>query len=82
MDTQEYIESGTLELYVYGILNESETKEISDLAKTNIEIQNETATQTFEKVIKEQVKDIARSSLQDYLIQKENQEQETKLASQ
>lgn len=41
MDTQQYIESGTLELYVYGILNESETKEISELAKTNIEIQNE-----------------------------------------
>lgn len=41
MDTQEYIESGTLELYVYGILNESETKEISELAKNNIDIQNE-----------------------------------------
>lgn len=41
MNTQEYIESGTLELYVYGILNESETKEISELAKTDIEIQNE-----------------------------------------
>ena len=41
MDTQEYIESGNLELYVYGILNESETKEISELAKTNSEINNE-----------------------------------------
>ena len=41
MDTQEYIESGALELYVYGILSESETKEISDLAVTNIEIRNE-----------------------------------------
>ena len=41
MDTLQYIESGTLELYVYGILNESETKEISELAKTNIEIKNE-----------------------------------------
>jgi anti-sigma-K factor RskA len=41
MDTQEYIESGNLELYVYGILNESDTKEISELAKTNSEIKNE-----------------------------------------
>lgn len=41
MDTKEYIESGTLELYVYGILNESETKEISELAKNNIEINTE-----------------------------------------
>lgn len=41
MDTQQYIESGNLELYVYGILNESETKEISDLAKNNLEINNE-----------------------------------------
>ena len=41
MDTLQYIESGNLELYVYGILNESETKEISDLAKNNIEINNE-----------------------------------------
>ncbi|GAB3721778.1 anti-sigma factor [Flavobacterium koreense] len=35
MNTQEYIESGNLELYVYGLLNESETKEISELAKIN-----------------------------------------------
>jgi len=38
MDTKEYIESGILELYVYGILNESETKEISELSKNNREI--------------------------------------------
>lgn len=41
MDTQQYIASGTLELYAYGILNESETKEISELAKSDIEIHNE-----------------------------------------
>jgi len=35
MNTQEYIESGNLELYVYGLLDESETKEISELAKIN-----------------------------------------------
>lgn len=41
MNTQEYIESGNLELYVYGLLDESETKKISELAKTNPEIKKE-----------------------------------------
>jgi anti-sigma-K factor RskA len=41
MNTQEQIESGNLELYVYGLLNESETKEISELAKTNPAVKNE-----------------------------------------
>ncbi|MEC4005587.1 anti-sigma factor [Flavobacterium sp. SUN052] len=41
MNTTEYIESGNLELYVYGLLNESETMEISALAKTDGAIQNE-----------------------------------------
>ena len=35
MDTNEIINSGNLELYVYGLLNESDTKEISELAKIN-----------------------------------------------
>lgn len=41
MDTTELINSGDLELYVYGLLNESDTKKISDLAKINTEVQNE-----------------------------------------
>ncbi len=41
MNTQEYIESGNLELYVYGILNESETNEISELAKTSPAVMSE-----------------------------------------
>lgn len=41
MNTQENIESGNLELYVYGLLNESETKEISELAKADPVIKNE-----------------------------------------
>ena len=35
MNTTEMINSGRLELYVYGLINESETKEISELAKIN-----------------------------------------------
>lgn len=41
MSTTENIESGNLELYVYGLLNESETKEISTLAKSDVAIHNE-----------------------------------------
>jgi anti-sigma-K factor RskA len=41
MNTKETIESGNLELYVYGLLNESETKEISTLAKSDVAVQNE-----------------------------------------
>ena len=41
MTTQENIESGNLELYVYGLLNETENKTISELAKSNPAINNE-----------------------------------------
>jgi hypothetical protein len=33
METKEYIESGILELYVYGLLNESENEEVTSKAK-------------------------------------------------
>ena len=41
MNTPEYLDSGNLELYVFGLLNESETKEISELAKINPAVENE-----------------------------------------
>lgn len=41
MTTHETIESGNLELYVYGLLNESETKEISELADASPAVKNE-----------------------------------------
>ena len=41
MNAQEYIESGVLELYVFGVLNETETKEISTLEKSEMTIKNE-----------------------------------------
>lgn len=41
MDTKQYIESGILELYVYGLLSETENIEFSKLAKENPEINNE-----------------------------------------
>jgi len=41
MTTKETLDSGNLELYVYGILNESDTKEISELVKTDKAIENE-----------------------------------------
>lgn len=41
MNPNEYIESGVLELYVYGILNEQETKDISVLEKSELSIKNE-----------------------------------------
>ncbi|WP_395066612.1 hypothetical protein [Flavobacterium sp.] len=41
MTTQETIESGNLELYVYGLLNESETKEISELADASPAMKSE-----------------------------------------
>lgn len=41
MDTTEIINSGDLELYVYGLLNESDTKQIADLAKINPAVANE-----------------------------------------
>lgn len=41
MEAQEYIESGTLELYVYGLLTEKENIEIAELAKNNPEVDKE-----------------------------------------
>ena len=41
MEIQEYIESGMLELYVFGSLNERETKTISELEKSNDDIKTE-----------------------------------------
>ena len=41
METKEYIESGILELYVYGLLSEPENEEIATQAKNNPEINNE-----------------------------------------
>lgn len=41
MEAQEYIESGTLELYVYGLLTEKENLEIAELAKINPEVDSE-----------------------------------------
>lgn len=41
MDSKEYIESGILELYVYGLLDENQNKEIHELSQKNEEIKNE-----------------------------------------
>ncbi|HLF51853.1 anti-sigma factor [Flavobacterium sp.] len=41
METNTYIESGILELYVYGLLNETENKEVNQMAKNNKEINDE-----------------------------------------
>lgn len=41
METKEYIESGILELYVFGILSESENQGVAAMAVGNIDIQNE-----------------------------------------
>ena len=41
METNEYIESGILELYVFGLLNESENSDIYQKAKNNTAIHNE-----------------------------------------
>ena len=41
METQEYIESGVLELYVYGLLNETEKEEVALMAKNNPQINAE-----------------------------------------
>ncbi len=49
MNTQEYIESGILELYVFGVLNETETKEINALEKVDMLIKIE--IDTIEKSI-------------------------------
>jgi anti-sigma-K factor RskA len=41
MEAQEYIESGILELYVYGLLTETENLEIAELAKKNPDVDQE-----------------------------------------
>lgn len=41
MDTRAYIESGILELYVYGLLSDHENEEVSLMAKSNPEINEE-----------------------------------------
>ena len=41
MEARAYIESGILELYVFGTLSESETEEVAKMAKTHPEIQEE-----------------------------------------
>jgi anti-sigma-K factor RskA len=41
MEAKEYIESGILELYVYGLLTEAENEEVSTMAKNNPEINDE-----------------------------------------
>ncbi|TRX27765.1 anti-sigma factor [Flavobacterium franklandianum] len=41
MDTKQYIETGILELYVYGLLSETENSEVSQMAKEHKEIKAE-----------------------------------------
>lgn len=41
MDTKQYIESGILELHVYGLLSEAENLEVSQMAKEHQEIKDE-----------------------------------------
>lgn len=41
MDTKQYIESGILELHVYGLLSEAENREVSQMAKEHQEIKDE-----------------------------------------
>jgi anti-sigma-K factor RskA len=41
MEAQEYIDSGILELYVYGLLTETENLEIAEMAKKNPEMDQE-----------------------------------------
>lgn len=41
MEANEYIESGILELYVYGLLTETENLEIAEVAKKNPEVEQE-----------------------------------------
>jgi len=41
MEAQEYIDSGILELYVYGLLTETENLEIAEMAKKNPEVDQE-----------------------------------------
>jgi anti-sigma-K factor RskA len=41
MEAKEYIESGILELYVYGLLSEEENLEVAEMAKNNAEVDEE-----------------------------------------
>lgn len=41
MDTKDYIDSGNLELYVYGLLDESENKKIAEMAAENAAVRLE-----------------------------------------
>src|SRR6476620_10930081 len=41
METKEYIASGILELYVYGLLDENQNIEVAELAKKHKEIEDE-----------------------------------------
>lgn len=41
MDTKQYIESGILELYVYGLLTDTENEEVGQMAKNHSEINDE-----------------------------------------
>ncbi len=41
METQDYINSGILELYVYGLLGESENLEVAKMAKAHAEVDAE-----------------------------------------
>ena len=41
MSTKETLNSGDLELYVYGVLNESEMNQIAEISKTDSDIKNE-----------------------------------------
>lgn len=41
METKEYINSGILELYVYGLLSDTENEEVTTMANTNSEIKDE-----------------------------------------
>lgn len=49
METRDYIESGILELYVYGLLSESENREVAKMAGDNKDIADEIAS--IEKAI-------------------------------
>ncbi len=41
MDTKDYIESGILELYVYGLLDETQNKEVLEMSKKHKEVEQE-----------------------------------------
>src|SRR4051812_6196692 len=41
METRDYIESGILELYVYGLLPENENEQIAEMARSNQDVADE-----------------------------------------